>query len=584
MIDPRYSNMTTSQNYSGMQSPQNTYSMQPEQSMQNPLIAAMTPPAQMSSNQSEASLYPYENQQMPSGYQQGYARGGEVVSPLIEAMTPRKSPKKGKKQDNDNLYPLLAELVRQQGEGEDEILAHINPIEAQILGLVSGNGGSVNPKTGLPQFSFLTKPRKALRNTFKNPKRLLADTVGAGGALLGAMTGNPFIGGAISGGVRSVIRGKGENPLIGALKGGAYGTGLNAIGSGLASIGGESAIGSLGQSLSGQGSLGAYNLSNLGTQAWGVDPNYMGVHKPAGSQTFSTLTKGGSKGSNVLGGASPLLSAMSGSGPQRVGVSAGDSYRDYQASQDSGYQQFLDTQKNRPFSEKAMDFLSEPQNLMTLGTVGLQGYGTYQNSKESEKVRKEAKQERDPVYMAQRAKAAAKAGRLSPAEMDEELAYEELMEEKKNKKKGKAEAAAANYKPIYRKQHTPAEHAQTGRWFSYYDNPNFNGAPLYARGGEVSPLIEMMGKPHIDFELEESGPKGLSYYLEGSSGGQDDKIPAYLSDGEYVLDASTVADLGDGNNKAGAAKLDQMVKNVRKHKGGSINLPPKAKSLIDYMS
>ena len=47
---------------------------------------------------------------------------------------------------------------------------------------------------------------------------------------------------------------------------------------------------------------------------------------------------------------------------------------------------------------------------------------------------------------------------------------------------------------------------------------------------------------------------------------------------------STVSDLGDGNNANGAKKLDQMRRNIREHKrGGSINMPPKAKSLLSYM-
>jgi hypothetical protein len=54
--------------------------------------------------------------------------------------------------------------------------------------------------------------------------------------------------------------------------------------------------------------------------------------------------------------------------------------------------------------------------------------------------------------------------------------------------------------------------------------------------------------------------------------------------GEYVFDASTVSDLGDGNNAAGARKLDMFRKNIRKHKrGGKVNLPPRVKSLESYL-
>ncbi len=80
---------------------------------------------------------------------------------------------------------------------------------------------------------------------------------------------------------------------------------------------------------------------------------------------------------------------------------------------------------------------------------------------------------------------------------------------------------------------------------------------------------------------------GSGRYLEGSTGGQDDSIDAKLSDGEFVLSADVVSDLGDGNNKAGAKKLDMFMKSVRKHKDSKRyknGLPPKAKSLGSYMA
>lgn len=55
-------------------------------------------------------------------------------------------------------------------------------------------------------------------------------------------------------------------------------------------------------------------------------------------------------------------------------------------------------------------------------------------------------------------------------------------------------------------------------------------------------------------------------YVEGADGGQSDLIDAKLSPGEYVWDSASVSDLGDGNNAAGAAKLDDMRRTLREHK------------------
>ena len=55
--------------------------------------------------------------------------------------------------------------------------------------------------------------------------------------------------------------------------------------------------------------------------------------------------------------------------------------------------------------------------------------------------------------------------------------------------------------------------------------------------------------------------------VSGIGGGQDDLIDAKLSDGEYVFSAQDVSDLGDGSNKKGGEKLDEMRRLIRKGAG-----------------
>jgi hypothetical protein len=74
-------------------------------------------------------------------------------------------------------------------------------------------------------------------------------------------------------------------------------------------------------------------------------------------------------------------------------------------------------------------------------------------------------------------------------------------------------------------------------------------------------------------------------YVEGPGDGQSDDIPAMLADGEYVIDAETVAQLGNGSNKAGAKILDGFRKNIRAHKRSAPHdkIPPKSKSPLAYL-
>ena len=55
--------------------------------------------------------------------------------------------------------------------------------------------------------------------------------------------------------------------------------------------------------------------------------------------------------------------------------------------------------------------------------------------------------------------------------------------------------------------------------------------------------------------------------VKGIGSGQEDKIPAWLSDGEYVWSAQDVADLGDGSTDEGVRRLDKMREMVRRQAG-----------------
>lgn len=59
--------------------------------------------------------------------------------------------------------------------------------------------------------------------------------------------------------------------------------------------------------------------------------------------------------------------------------------------------------------------------------------------------------------------------------------------------------------------------------------------------------------------------------VSGPGDGRDDKIPALLSDGEYIWDAESVSLLGNGSSKAGAEKLDKMREELRRQKGRSMS-------------
>jgi len=104
----------------------------------------------------------------------------------------------------------------------------------------------------------------------------------------------------------------------------------------------------------------------------------------------------------------------------------------------------------------------------------------------------------------------------------------------------------------------------------------------YQRGGEYDYWSQNADVPRAAPSVAASGR-----YVKGEGTGRSDDIPARLSDGEYVIDAESVALLGDGSGDAGARQLDSMRANLRKHKAknlGKGGFSHKAKQPHQYMA
>jgi hypothetical protein len=103
----------------------------------------------------------------------------------------------------------------------------------------------------------------------------------------------------------------------------------------------------------------------------------------------------------------------------------------------------------------------------------------------------------------------------------------------------------------------------------------------------MPPPMRKGGLPHVSNVPLTQGRmdfrKGAA--VHGAGDGQSDDIPAMLADGEYVIDAETVAQIGNGSTKAGAQALDKFREGIRAHKRSApINkIPPKTKALTSYL-
>ena len=118
-------------------------------------------------------------------------------------------------------------------------------------------------------------------------------------------------------------------------------------------------------------------------------------------------------------------------------------------------------------------------------------------------------------------------------------------------------------------------------YFSYGSPAQTTQPTSYKDGGGVLQSFKDGGSPHIPEFI--TGATG--HYVKGRGDGQSDDIPAMLADGEYVFDADTVAQLGNGSSDAGAKVLDKMREELRGHKRSAPvdKIPPKSKSPLEYI-
>ena len=95
---------------------------------------------------------------------------------------------------------------------------------------------------------------------------------------------------------------------------------------------------------------------------------------------------------------------------------------------------------------------------------------------------------------------------------------------------------------------------------------------MYADGGDVAPagmglpqsaaMPQLMSAAQFGYLNARTGGR-----IAGPGDGKSDDIPALLSNGEHVIDAATVSDLGNGDNDTGQKRLEEIKHKIRSSAG-----------------
>ena len=445
---------------------------------------------------------------------------------------------------------VAARRVAAAGRGGDSQLAHVNPREAEMLKRMGGSG-TINPNTGLREYKddgdFLSAVLP-IAISFLVPG--LGTAIGSALLPAGASAlATGMLGSAVIGGLSSALTG--GDPLKGALMGGLGGGLGGEIGSFLApgsspfmqSLAGSGVVGGISGALTGGDPI----KGALQGVAGGAIGQYFGA--PAGPTAFEqgVNSAGKSFGNALTAGYDPKTSAQVAlaqglSKGFQVGVKPSDAVV-------NGYKiDDVDPSKSitRFDGTQSKDFNVKPESSMNLGTKVMGGLGLISALQKQPPAAQEAIQ------------------KLSPQQ--QEYFNRPSVSWDWNKMQTDANAAnlsldqfmASNWPRI-----TGYASSNPGAQQGAYNYPQ---APIgKARGGALS---------------------AVARFAQGAGSGRADTIDAKLSDGEYVIDAETVAMLGDGSNKEGAKRLDAMRQNIRSHKGKNLakgKISPDAKSALAYL-
>lgn len=459
-----------------------------------------------------------------------------------------------------------AEKTRAAGRGDDSMMLHMSPEEYEVITAMWGEP-DINPNTGIGEYGFLSKVWKKIKKGVKKIVKSKAFQIIAPIALsvfapgLGTAIGAKLLGAGASATMQGIVGNAIVRGGLGAVTGGKEGAIKGAFAGATA------------------GGLGAM----VGEQVQGIAPQ---LGDKAATAVGSALVRGaGSKlaGEDFTSGAiAGGLESYMGMEPEKVGANIRGAY--------------LDAPAGVPLT----------QELIKAGAAGGQ-----------------------KGALLRAARAAAIPAGMAALSIAGDREYEQEVPDWAQEGGGGGGGGFGESLPVYtmnrqfRGLSDPASYFTYGQPGAPHQGQHLFITPSEPFPGDTSPLAppqagvppgaleDVYGRGRGAFGVVGMGEGGSpvsqadywqqnedvpntiptvsrrgGHQVNGPGTGRSDDIPAMLSDGEYVIDAESVALLGDGSGDAGARRLDEMRRNLRKHKAKNLKkgeFTHKAKTPEGYM-
>ena len=462
-----------------------------------------------------------------------------------------------------------AKQVRGAGRHDDTILIHVNPDEFEQMRKAFGDP-IINPETGLPEYGFFSKVKKALKKIapilsiaslflpIPGLNTLVSGALGriAPNLLAVGKTANTLLSGAISGGITGGKKGAvtgglgafastpGVAQSLGSVVPGVQNPEIQtAIGRGIAGAGGAA--------LTGRDPLtGALMAAGAGYGADQISNSNFVQQNLSGSPLMQQAALGAAHGMNIAGqtGGDVGRGAIAG-GVLGGAMSAADEalakFRSGQATS-YGIEQQDPLQRNRYFDPASGSMMPSP---MAGGPSGLYNLGSPAAAPTQLAAgiapavsnlidinRPEISAVISQLSQVPNKQAAVQAASMLGANPDTRPVYD----------------AMSNFTACDNAPHFGACFAQN---FGMFMNSISQNAPKLAQpamGAKTGGLARYAEGGYVDGD-----PTRLA--IGGPGDGQDDLIRMDLSDGDFIISADVVSALGSGSTSAGVRALESMV-------------------------
>lgn len=504
----------------------------------------------------------------------------------------------------------LAKAARQlqaAGRGGDTMLAHINPREAAILERMGGDG-SVNPMTGLTEY-------KSVKKIFKTILPIALNFIAPGlGSAIGSTvfglsgTAAAVVGNAVLQGGAAALTG--GDPLKAAVMGGVTG--------GLGGVAGSAANKALGLNLgtAGQNILGSA-ITGAGASALTGGNVLQGALQGAGGQLLAG--QAGQYGPNIGAGAQSAANMLASGYKPREAVTGGvlSGLMNKFLPKDMFAKKPSDTvvdQIKQPlpgtdeslamFSPEGQTMLNQPAPQYDAQQLAALGYSPQEIAAMNVQTGAPgaAPAPGMPAAPAAPAMAAAPAGTATapkgPFGSFGNIGTLALLSSALGSAPPQVQEAVSTLSPAQQEYfNRPSVSWDWNKLQRDANKANLSLSDFMARywptitAGNYNLSTPVPGAPAANTGAVIGAAHGgalnnVARMARGAGSGRADTIDAKLSDGEYVMDAETVAMLGDGSTDEGARRLDEMRRNLREHKGKSLakgKFSPNAKSPLAYI-